>query len=166
MAFKMLILKTSPASFVIVLVSLLLVQAEEKLGGQVDAIVEILKIAVPALLAYLVSRVQARKDQRLAQGSIEERTRAQLADQQEGIITEYRAVISSHQSMTDQARKVVMEAYQEAAEDKAARRLAEAKAQTLETELAALQRKYDNAMRELDELRQPKRRRQQRDESE
>lgn len=124
------------------------VPVETATGSDVGTqVLDILKIVVPALLAYLASRMQARKEQHAAQGSMEQRTREQLAKQQEGVFEEYRTI-------SLQAREVVAESYREAAEAKAACRLAEVKNDTLEGELAELRRKYDKAVEELEELRE------------
>lgn len=117
--------------------------------------IEITKLVIPALGAYFLSRMQAKKEQRIAQGSMEERTREQLAKQQEGVFAEYR-------SISLQSRDVVAESYRIAAEEKAARRIAEARADTLEAELLELKRKYNRAIDDLDELRTEMARREQR----
>lgn len=107
---------------------------------------DVLKIVIPALLAYLASRMQAKREQRTAQATIEEATRQQIAQKEDRLT-------ASWESMTTQARELLSRAYADAAEATAARRAAEGKLSTLEQELASLQRRYDEAVEELDELR-------------
>lgn len=117
-----------------------------------DQIIEIAKLVIPALGAYLLSRMQANKAQKAAQDTIEMRTREQLAQERAGVFDEYRA-------LNLQSKDIVDKAYQKAAEEAAARRIAEAKVTTLESELAELRRQHGESVEELDELRRRARQR-------
>lgn len=93
-----------------------------------DGIIEIAKIAVPAILAYLASRMQAKKEQRTAAIQREDRINV------------------SWESMTVQVRELL-------AQEVAARRVVEARVFTLEQELTRLRQQYDEANEELEKLR-------------
>lgn len=130
--------------------SVLLLQQTAVASG--DQVIEIAKLIIPALGAYLLSRMQANKAQKAAQDTIEMRTREQLAQERAGVFDEYRA-------LNLQSKDIVDKAYQKAAEEAAARRIAEAKIMTLESELAELKRQHGEAIEELDELRRRARQR-------
>lgn len=128
--------------------------------------IELAKIIIPALLAYLLSRMQAQREQKKAEIVIAQKTQDQL-DAKEGRLN------VAWEGLTVQVRDLLTKAYETADRESEARRLAEAaateartRAFTLETEKATLQRQLSEALEELEELRRKVRRRVTRDDKE
>lgn len=135
-------------------VAVLVAQTAPAASSESELVSILERFVLPVLTgagAFWLSRLQARKEQQTAQATIEETTRKQLLGQQEGLIREY-------QSMTAETRKILADAYRDAAEHAVARRAAEMKAANLEQELTGLRSRCQVLVDRVEELERSARR--------